>query len=163
MPDRGERIVALEKAVIEAGGAGGGKGKTIEVQYNPLSLKIRAESRGTVMSGLLAAQEEGDIWQAVSAEGTSLSFELIFAGEETKARVEELLSLLKDRAARQVDFCWGRISFQGEIERMSVCYDMFSEEGDPVSAKASLVILQAGDGAQGDGYWEDTFERFLSQ
>lgn len=62
MPDRGERIVALEKAVIEAGGAGGGKGKTIEVQYNPLSLKIRAESRGTVMSGLLAAQEEGDIW-----------------------------------------------------------------------------------------------------
>ena len=59
MPDRGERIVALEKAVIEAGGAGGGKGKTIEVQYNPLSLKIRAESRGTVMSGLLAAQEEG--------------------------------------------------------------------------------------------------------
>lgn len=155
--------MTVEKAVIEAVSADGAKGKTIEVQYNPLSLKMRATSRGTVLPGSFAEQEKGGIQQAASAEGTTLSFDLFFAGEETKARTEELLSLLEDSAGRQVAFCWGKMDFQGEIEQMSISYDMFSEEGDPVSGKASILILQAGDGAQSGKYWEDAFERFLSQ
>lgn len=111
--------------------------------------------------------------QQDSSPETVLNVELFFtAAEESEntdfvqQRTEGLLSLVMQARSRQVVFAWGDMNFRGELEEASAEYTMFHAKGNPMMARVSLSIRQAGADSPAQTskseyqYWKKAWNKF---
>ncbi|RZL85262.1 MAG: peptidoglycan-binding protein [Rhodococcus sp. (in: high G+C Gram-positive bacteria)] len=120
---------------------------TVEVQFNPESLKVTYSN--TVAGG---DQSGGAAIQYVSKSSTKLTAELWFDASAT-ANVADVRELTKKvnhffvpvrqgegLAPPAVRFLWGSFLFEGVMESMDETLEFFSAEGRPLRAKVALSI-----------------------
>ncbi|MGE0546819.1 MAG: hypothetical protein AB7O24_27745 [Kofleriaceae bacterium] len=144
---------------------------TVEAQYNPKELQIDKSVPWSKHGQANQANEDGIHLEFTGGDGRSMSIELLFDGFENNGvtgngkTVEKLISDLEtlasvrkpgasDENMRRPHHCvvtWGQGEvflgtkpFKCVIESMSVKYSMFSTEGKPLRATATLKLKEAG-------------------
>jgi len=171
--ERGKNM-DLQKAVLKIRKAQQGDSQyyLMPVQYNPSTLTYSSragltEEQGAGDAGLKACRSR------ILPPETVLNVELFFtAAEESEntdfvqQRTEGLLSLVMQARSRQVVFAWGDMNFRGELEEASAEYTMFHAKGNPMMARVSLSIRQAGADSPAQTskseyqYWKKAWNKF---
>ncbi|WP_122642533.1 CIS tube protein [Luxibacter massiliensis] len=153
------RMSGLQSQAKVPTGMGGGI-HACEVQYNPVSLKLKTQGGRVKAENPQAAGQPDSAVQAVCTGNTTLSFELYVDGTRTLDTIKAMLGMLSSEEKRQVLFAWGNNVFAGEISQMSGSYTMFDHTGQPIQGKISMTIRQGG--SQTDlTYWEQAFQKFI--
>lgn len=127
------------------------EGEPVEMLFNPTELAVDKS-----VPWQKAPTSEGDApdLEFTSADGRSLSFELVFDTFETKEDVHakfiagiEQLTLIDPNLKRPplVKVVWGpgTPAFKGVIESLSVRYTLFLPDGTPCRATVNLKIKEA--------------------
>ena len=137
----------------------------VEAQYNPKELEI---GKGVPWSKVNEAnkanqgsnQNQGIHLEFTGAEGRSLSVEMLFDGVEDPAnskvqasvqKLEQLASVRRpgsqEEQYKRPHRClvvWGStVSMSCVIENLSVKYEMFSSDGTPLRARATVKLKEA--------------------
>lgn len=137
---------------------------TIEAQYNPKELQVDrtvpwAKPQATNKAG--AGADPGGIrLEFTGAEGRQMQVEMLFDGYETKTSVKDKIHKLEtlatvrgadsskseDRRPHHCIVSWGDRGlpkFKCVIESLSIKYQMFSTEGAPLRATATVKLKEA--------------------
>lgn len=134
-----------------------------EVQFNPTTLKYSTQSgRIGRENPPTPGRPEPDI-QAAGQEDTTLSFELLIDGPDTRRTVNAMMGMLSSEQNRQVLFAWGTTCFPGKVEQMSAGYTMFDKSGMPVRGRVSMTIRQDAGSAQQLAYWEQALKKLTDR
>lgn len=131
----------------------------LEVQYNPVSVKMDAGGGDKVLKTMSSNQDAASISQVVNAQRTTLSVDLIFDGPKTQSAMRQCLTSLLGASVRKVIFCWGFMAFPGTVTRINMTYTMFSETGSPIFGKIAVSFLQSGSSKEEDAYWEKAYKK----
>lgn len=113
---------------------------TMEVMYNPASISISSGA------SLDFGEESAEGKNASETNGTlEISFQLIFDSTDTNDTgvadiTNGLLSLMTDKAMTRLEFCWGDMSFKGQLSGAQAKFTMFSEEGIPKRAVVDISL-----------------------
>jgi Contractile injection system tube protein len=128
-------------------------GKTLEVQFNPESLKL---SYSNQTSG--KDQRGGASTQFVGAGSTRLSFDLWFdvnapapsevSAQDVRKLTQQVIYFIdpkptkdkKNFLAPGMKFQWGSFSFAGTVESLNETLEFFSEAGIPLRAQVSVTL-----------------------
>ena len=143
----------------------GDPSKTVDVQFNPQSLKVTFSNKNTG-----GDQPGGSSKQFVGSGTTKLSVELLFDttadGTDVRVHTEKVAFYImadagsgsgsgSNRVPPGVQFEWGSFIFRGTVESMDETLEYFSEEGVPLRANISLSIsrqeIEFLPGEQGEG------------
>jgi hypothetical protein len=123
-------------------------GKTVEVQFNPQSLKLTYanENKGGDQPG-------GSTKQFVGKGTSKLAVELLFdttdSGKDVRGKTKDVAYFIgaktqadqnNKRVPPGISFEWGSFRFRGVMDSLSETLDYFSEEGVPLRATLSLGI-----------------------
>ena len=111
-----------------------------EVQYNPASFSVRAESTRREFENGADKNTAESLSQSVFPGEQTFSVELLLEGEETQKTVLGFLGMLSSERKRQVLFAWGDFCFPGRVESMSGSCTMFDPFGNPIRAKVSMTL-----------------------
>jgi hypothetical protein len=135
----------------------GGDARTVEVQFNPSSLKVSYANQ--VQNN---DQSTGSSMQYVGKGTSKLALELIFdvsvPGNQQNKDVRQLTRNVAEFMATTstgsgentrytvpgVRFEWGTFTFDGVIESMDETLDLFSEDGYPLRATVSVNMSYQG-------------------
>lgn len=134
-------------------------GIQVDAQYNPKELQVDKTVPWQKKSQANKTQETGIQLEFTGAEGRSMTLELLFDGFEAKASVagnietlNTMASVLEpgsaDETKRRPHMCvvtWGTTvpKFKCVIESLSVKYTMFSDQGVPLRATATVKLKEA--------------------
>lgn len=143
----------------------GDPSKTVEVQFNPQSLKVSFSNKNAG-----GDQPGGSSKQFVGAGTPKLSVELLFDttadGSDVRVNTEKVAFYIKadsgsgsgsgsNRVPPGVQFEWGSFIFRGTVDSMDETLEYFSEEGVPLRANISLSIsrqeIEFVEGEAGEG------------
>lgn len=124
------------------------KGKEVEVQFNPQSLKLSYSNKNTG-----GKQPGGSAKQFVGSGSSQLSVELLFDttedGGDVRNKTKDIAYFVmatpqsdqdNKRVPPRVRFQWGSFIFEGVVESMNETLEYFSEEGVPMRASVSLNL-----------------------
>lgn len=146
-----------------------GQENTVEVHFNPQSLRMSHHTTGSPGSNVSTQQSER---QNGTAQQTgyagSLSMELLFDtsenGDDVRKITLKILAMLKSDSkgknsappSQLVKFQWGAFGFTGYIQSMDETLDLFSDQGVPLRATVSLSMTEvsldpASPGGAGQG------------
>lgn len=97
--------------------------------------------------------------------------QLFTATESLMTTVDGLVSLLMQKATRQVIFVFSDMIFRGELEHLDVRYTMFSPTGHPIAAEVNVSIRQTSKTQGNDEkaiisdtmYWEGAFDKLFGK
>ncbi len=88
-------------------------------------------------------------------------------GHSVRKRMDAIMSLLASVATQQVVFCWGKMSFRGQLTDVSNKFTMFNSKGNPVRGEMHIEITQdAGQKEQfeyDDTYWDEAFAKCFKE
>lgn len=132
--------------------------KLFEVPINPSSMRLQGEGMRKPAENPQMPDAPPGCVQTAGPEYTCVSFELIVDGEAAGKTVNALMGMLSSETKRQVLFAWGRMSFPGEVARMSTSYEMFDRSGKPIRGKIQMTIRVSG-GTLQQQYWEKAFQK----
>lgn len=191
-------IKQTEMSLAQPGAAGGLKALSgalgasfhvLQVQYNPSSIRINANSEDVVMQYLQKNVDEAIPNQNVSPPSVVMSVDLIFdavnlkdsfmfeklrlsvgdvvsaissllkGGYTVQPQTNGLIGALMRDSTRVVTFKWADMAFTGELNEVSARYTMFSVSGKPVRSVVTLNIVQTISSNGDYKYWNDAFDK----
>ena len=149
--------MSLEKAlleVIDASPQAKLVGRSLEVQFNPTSLRLQAQN--TIEGNRSSSRQ---VRQFIGSSSATLSMDLIFdsADEGTTANpvpVTDKTQLLRDlirpgaekkqpkETPPKIRFTWGRIVFEGIVDSLTEEFDLFASNGVALRSKVQLSIKE---------------------
>jgi hypothetical protein len=131
----------------------------VDAQYNPKELQVDKTVPWQKKSQANKTQETGIQLEFTGAEGREMTLELLFDGFETGSSVAGNIDTLNtmasvldpssaDETRRRPHMCvvtWGTTvpTFKCVIESLSVKYTMFSDQGVPLRATATVKLKEA--------------------
>jgi hypothetical protein len=135
-------------------------GIQVEAQYNPKELQIDKTVPWQKKSQANKSGGTGIALEFTGAEGRSMTLDLLFDGYETNTsigdKVEKLNTMASvlepdsaDETKRRPHLCvvtWGTVisnKFRCVIESLSIKYTMFSDQGAPLRATATVKLKEA--------------------
>ncbi|HEV7474746.1 MAG TPA: hypothetical protein VGN90_11905 [Pyrinomonadaceae bacterium] len=139
----------LQKAKITPLDQNSDQGKSFDVQFNPSSLRLTLTNKATG-----GRTHSNPVRQIVGASESTLAVDLIFdtADEGTGAnpvsvrkRTKQLELFLfprndQEHAPPRIRFEWGDMIMIGIVDSLTVDFDHFAGDGQPLRAKVSLSI-----------------------
>jgi hypothetical protein len=133
----------------------------VEAQFNPKELQVDKSVPWQKKSQANQANQTGIQLEFTGAEGRSMTLELLFDGFEAKKSVAKQVDDLNwmasvldpkapDESKRRPHLCvvtWGTMfpsdkKFKCVIESLSVKYTMFSDQGVPLRATATVKLKE---------------------
>lgn len=153
-------------------------GKTVEVQFNPETLKVTHASQilppvnASRGAGPAASSGQNDVvgstpHQQTGAGSTRLSLQLWFdvtsilpQGKQSVSDVRELTAEIgyfmkpantERQTARVVQFQWGSLIFTGIMDSLDESLELFSTQGVPLRASLNIGISHGNLGPAGGG------------
>lgn len=85
--------------------------------------------------------------------------QLTKGGYSVQPQVEGLIALITSKDSREIQFCWDKMMFAGEVINVSANYTMFNPVGNPIRARVGLTIqkVDADESKTQKKYWDDAF------
>ena len=139
----------LQKAKISTLPKKGNTGPSFDVQFNPTSLRLTLTNKATG-----GKTQSNPTRQIVGASESTLAVDLIFdtADDGTNSnpvsvrkRTKQLELFLfprndQEHAPPRIRFEWGDLVMIGTVDNLTVDFDHFAADGQPLRAKVSLSI-----------------------
>lgn len=134
----------LKKAVFTVPGENGDF-HSLEVQYNPSSLKLTAAAKPVIYTDAQNQKLQGQVKQNMDSGEMGLSLDLIIdddGGRDVRKTIQGFLGMVSDKTTRKIAFDWGDMNFEGNIRHISASFEMFDESGRPVRGKVHMEITR---------------------
>lgn len=145
----------------------------LEVQFNPVELSINASAKKSKKHvgidkehhksyyGSLGVQvivtiplvfDESDTFNSLIRESVNKSNNLSIA-----EKVNLFINQIKNPNLRNIRFCWGTLTYEGQLYSVDAEYNMFDKAGNPLHANVNLQLLcKNGE----DSYWDSICKKF---
>lgn len=152
----GENSAVLSQASGRLNGSSksGGSNKsriedgTIQVQYNPSSIKYRGNTSydsTPPKAEIKANGKSNTVTTVTSSSGIDMSFTLVFHSEydgdqSVREQMELIMNMISISRTKELRFSWANMQAEGRLVSFSGKYDMFDTSGNPISGRMDITI-----------------------
>ena len=106
----------------------------------------------------LSASYSGAVRNAIEAFGQG--------SHSVRQVVEAIIAILTQSQLQDIIFYWGKMSFHGQLTRVTANYTMFNSKGNPIKATIDISIQQLDTSPDFDldnAYWNDAYEKAFKE
>ena len=133
---------------------------TLEAEYNPASISVASgisegiDDKGFGVGGK-TAEKKANI---------DISFQLIFDSTQSDELdvacvTNGLAALMTDKTMTRLEFCWGDMSFKGQLTGIQAKFTMFSKEGAPMRATVDISLNRENE----NDLYDSAFDRLMEK
>lgn len=148
----------------EGGSKSGNKGKAALLSQsvkNVMTIPLIFEN--IVYTDAFIWDRQNMLMQGNSGNKDSPTAGIIMEECSVKTRMDGLMSLVSNPAARSIVFCWGDMVISGLLQGAEMEYNMFNPSGNPIKGKIILsVAVNFGTIKSGTRkYWDKAFDKLF--